>query len=196
MSDPKGQQEPSMEEILASIRRIISEDTDNAKGPAAMPPPPAAGRSAPALGPVDDGVLNLTEKLNEDGSTVNIDHRIDDFEPEPARPSMASFNLDAMFDEKEDDMRFEPPQTGDTLLSRTSTAASASSFAALSEFHDPEPAPRPAAMSAGDGLTVEELVRETLKPILKDWLDRNLPPMVEELVRQEIERVASAGRRR
>ena len=51
-------------------------------------------------------------------------------------------------------------------------------------------------MPSGDGLTVEELVRETLKPILKDWLDRNLPPMVEDLVRAEIERVASAGRRR
>jgi len=195
MSDPKAQQEPSMEEILASIRRIISEDTDNAKGPAAMPPPPAA-RSAPALGPVDDGVLNLTEKLNEDGSTINLDRREDLYDPEPARPKMASFNLDAMFDDKEDDMRFDPPQTGDTLLSRTSTAASASAFAALSDLHDPEPAAPTRSASSGDGLTVEELVRETLKPILKDWLDRNLPPMVEDLVRAEIERVASAGRRR
>jgi cell pole-organizing protein PopZ len=147
MSDPKAQQEPSMEEILASIRRIISEDTDNAKGPAAMPPPPA-GRAAPALGPVDDGVLNLTEKLNEDGSTVNLNRREEMREPEPARPTMAAFNLDAMFDDKEDDMRFDPPQTGDTLLSRTSTVASASAFAALSDLHDPEPArPTPSSRS-------------------------------------------------
>jgi cell pole-organizing protein PopZ len=195
MSDPKAQQEPSMEEILASIRRIISEDTD-AKGPAPMPPPPAGPRSSPALGPVDDGVLNLTDKVNEDGSTVKLDRRFDEYEPEPPRGSMGAFNLDAMFDEKEDDMRFDPPQTGDTLLSRTSTAVSASSFAALSDFHDPEPPRQSAPVPSGDGLTVEALVRETLKPILKDWLDRNLPPMVEELVRQEIERVASAGRRR
>jgi len=199
MSDPKAQQEPSMEEILASIRRIISEDTE-AKGPAPMPPPPsstASDRGAKALGPVDDGVLNLTEKVNEDGSTSNLKRFQPEYEPAPsARPSMAAFNLDDMFDEKEDDMRFDPPQTGDTLLSRSSTAASASAFAALSSFHDPEPAAPPSSMSSGDGITVEELVREMLKPILKDWLDRNLPPMVEELVRQEIERVASTGRRR
>jgi cell pole-organizing protein PopZ len=109
---------------------------------------------------------------------------------------MAAFNLDAMYDENEDDMRFDPPKTGDTLLSRSSTVSSASAFAALSDFHDPEPAPQSRSMPSGDGLTVEELVRETLKPILKDWLDRNLPPMVEDLVRAEIERVASAGRRR
>lgn len=195
MSDPKAQQEPSMEEILASIRRIISEDTDNAKGPAAAPPSPSVGRDAAALGPVDDDVLNLTDKLNEDGSTEKLDRRTESFDPEPS-PSMASFNLDAMFDDKEDDMSFDPPQTGDTLMSRTSTVASASAFAALSELHNPEPAAPNPMMSGGGGITVEELVRETLKPILKDWLDRNLPPMVEDLVRAEIERVASAGRRR
>jgi cell pole-organizing protein PopZ len=197
MSDPKAQQEPSMEEILASIRRIISEDTEGAKGPAAMPSPPST-RSATALGPVDDDVLNLTEKLNEDGSTINLNRQKTRFDPEPEPPasSMAAFNLDAMYDENEDDMRFDPPKTGDTLLSRSSTVSSASAFAALSDFHDPEPAPQSRSMPSGDGLTVEELVRETLKPILKDWLDRNLPPMVEDLVRAEIERVASAGRRR
>jgi hypothetical protein len=39
------------------------------------------------------------------------------------------------------------------------------------------------------GPTIEDLVREEIRPILKDWLDNHLPPLVERLVRAEIERV-------
>ena len=38
--------------------------------------------------------------------------------------------------------------------------------------------------------TLEDLVREMLRPMLKTWLDDNLPGLVERLVRAEIERVA------
>jgi cell pole-organizing protein PopZ len=48
-------------------------------------------------------------------------------------------------------------------------------------------------MFSGDSRTVDELVREMLRPMLKAWLDDNLPSLVERLVRSEIERV-SRGR--
>jgi cell pole-organizing protein PopZ len=43
----------------------------------------------------------------------------------------------------------------------------------------------------GGGPTIADLVREELRPMLKAWLDSNLPPLVERLVRAEIERVIS-----
>ena len=43
------------------------------------------------------------------------------------------------------------------------------------------------------GPSIEELVREEIRPILKDWLDMHLPPLVERLVRAEIERVVNRG---
>jgi cell pole-organizing protein PopZ len=50
--------------------------------------------------------------------------------------------------------------------------------------------------SGGSNPTLDELVREALKPVLREWLDRNLPPMVETMVREEIQRLAASGRRR
>ena len=43
----------------------------------------------------------------------------------------------------------------------------------------------------GEGPTITDMVREELRPMLKAWLDANLPPLVERLVRAEIERVIS-----
>ncbi len=67
MSDAKAQQEPSMEEILASIRRIISEDADGQKQ--------AAGSEAAPHEPEpeqDDDILDLTDRVNDDGSVVSL----------------------------------------------------------------------------------------------------------------------------
>ncbi|MBX6376329.1 MAG: DUF2497 domain-containing protein, partial [Acetobacteraceae bacterium] len=49
-------------------------------------------------------------------------------------------------------------------------------------------AERNAAVARG-GPTLEDLVREEIRPLLKEWLDQHLPPLVERLVRAEIERV-------
>ena len=64
------------------------------------------------------------------------------------------------------------------LLSREATAAVGSAFSTLTETvkkHEP---------------TLEDVVRETLRPMLKSWLDENLPRLVEQMVQAEIERVA------
>jgi cell pole-organizing protein PopZ len=171
MNDAKSPQEPSMEEILASIRRIISEDTDAPKG---------GMEAAPSAMGFDDDVLELTDRFDEPAApahtaSANIFDDEDDF-PAPATPK---FSLD--------------DQDDDGFLSHTAAAATADAFASL-QHHEPEPQPSyEQEAESGPGLTVERLVRETLKPILKDWLDRNLPPMVEQIVRSEIER---ANRRR
>jgi uncharacterized protein len=219
MSQPAKAQEPSMEEILASIRRIIADD-DTAKPaaakpapaaaaprPAAMPrhpisPPPApqpsamqqhdvdamlAGNDAPPdeAAPDADDVLDLTEQMAATGegetpSFQTIDGQGDVFfadapaQPDPP-PRMA-----------EQSPRPQPaPQSSipdRTIMSSATSAAVDSAFNALAQ-----------TVLVQNARTLEDLVREMLRPLLKSWLDDNLPGMVERIVKAEIERV-SRGR--
>ncbi len=75
----------------------------------------------------------------------------------------------------------EPPQP--QLLSSDASAAVAGAFASLS-----------GALAMGNAKTLEDLVKEMLRPMLKNWLDENLPAITERLVKAEIERVARGGR--
>jgi cell pole-organizing protein PopZ len=129
-------QEPSMEEILASIKRVIAEDGRPAARPARGSRPAEAPR--PALADEDD-VLELQDPVGEGQGLVSDDAAI---------------------------------------ASRQSLAALASLRSAGSE----------AALPADDS-ALGAAVREMLKPLLKDWLDRNLPDMVEALVTREIARI-------
>jgi cell pole-organizing protein PopZ len=186
MSDAKTQQEPSMEEILASIRRIISEDAEGQKPAAAA----EAAAAAPAAEPADDhDILDLTDKVNDDGSVVSL-----------ARPSFALDDQDLADhgDADKDDIAFDQEEFSEALMSGGSSAAAASAFAELEQEMSvpPRPAAAPSAAVPSSGVTLEQLVTDAVKPMLKTWLDTNLPGMVEDLVRAEIERVAQAGRRR
>jgi cell pole-organizing protein PopZ len=208
MSDPKAQaqqQEPSMEEILASIRRIISEDADAPgkdgapKPQAAAPSPPPPPRSPPPsfeVAPDDGDVFDLTNRVADDGSmqsasgsgafAIDFDTPMDLTDPldDPA-PERPSFSMDT------DDF-------AESLMSSRAARSSANAFAALADLDEPEPEPEPMRHSGGvpTPYGLEELVKDALRPVLKEWLDQNLPPIVEELVRQEIQRVAQHGRRR
>jgi cell pole-organizing protein PopZ len=127
-------QEPSMEEILASIKRVIAEDARPA------PARPARGsRPAEAPRPAEEDVLELSDPV--------------------------------------------PADTGNGLVSEDAAAASLRSLAALSALNQ-----REQGVVQGDG-PLEAVVREMLKPMLKDWLDRHLPEIVEELVTREIARI-------
>jgi len=118
-------QEPSIEEILASVRRIISEDE------------------------ADEDILVLTEALDE----------------EPEREP----------EEVEDDR----------LVSDEVEEVSAASISGLTEA-------LAASARLGDGdKTLEQLVKEVLRPILKEWLEANLSEIVERIVRDEVERISS-----
>ncbi|MFK0299351.1 DUF2497 domain-containing protein [Brevundimonas sp. NPDC090276] len=174
-------QEPTMEEILASIRRIISEDDAPAETAAAAPEPvvePApepepvfeVAAEAPA---VEDEVLELTEPYEVPSAESIGDLDVADAAPFPAAQP-------------------EPAPVYDALVGESAAASAASAFAGLAaSFQKPEPvAAAPQDMPFVSGNTVEAMVQAMLRPMLKDWLDANLPGIVEAQVRKEVERIA------
>jgi cell pole-organizing protein PopZ len=75
------------------------------------------------------------------------------------------------------------PMTRDELLSPIATAAVSAAFSSLTN-----------TILSENARTLEDLVQEMMRPMLKDWLDDNLPGLVERMVRAEIERVSRGGR--
>lgn len=156
-----------MEEILASIRRIIADDQDAPpRGPAAAPLPPAE----PAL-----------REGAETASYVEVPRM-------RPRPVLAREEL--VSEEHMHPLRDVPPSAAtpsqpepDTLVGAEAGALVGEAFARLAATPIPQPT-----------RTLEDTVMEMLRPMLKQWLDENLPPIVERLVRAEIERVARAPR--
>jgi cell pole-organizing protein PopZ len=224
MSQPAKAQEPSMEEILASIRRIIADDDGRPKAPepvapkpepapapraVAPPPPPPAPRAVaepppaannqddidamladldappkvaakpvpapmPAAPPTD--VLDLTEAMAAPAPSFRTIDGANDvvFTDRPPEPPRAP----------EEPRRPAPPQAAPDsgLISNATVSAVDSAFNTLAY-----------TVSGQNARTLEDLVKEMLRPLLKSWLDDNLPGMVERIVRAEIERV-SRGR--
>jgi uncharacterized protein len=178
-----------MEEILASIRRIISEDGEAGKEPPAMPAAaatPAAVLPPESAKPADKPaeILELTEMVSDDGKVTNLSAQAaapapapapPPPPPEPAPPAAA------------------PAAAGEGLISATPAAAAASSLAslqAMAKEPESETLAQPRSLALGEGsLTIEDIVREELRPILQSWLDENLPGMVERLVQKEIKRI-------
>jgi uncharacterized protein len=243
-TEGKDQHEPSMEEILASIRRIISEDGDEAEGseakaegaPAAPPapgaapppaaeaaPPPAAERpkrpliadveseeeasavAAVSAGAEDDSdVLLLTEEAEDEPAPPRLRESPlaldDEPPPEPPRraPEPLSFETEAEPEPLDEPARAAAPDT-DSLVDRLiSEHAAAASLAAMSELVSrSHREPNIESLSMGNAnQTLEDLTRELLRPILKSWLDENLPQIVERIVREEIGRLALDAQRR
>jgi cell pole-organizing protein PopZ len=145
--------EPSMEDILSSIKRIISEEAD--PQPKAKRPSPRAVPAPPPQVEYDDEdeVLELSEPV-----------------PEPAIRATAIPSA-------------APPEP---ILSRGTADATRSALDALSRLLvKPEP--------ESDG-TLEGLVREMLRPMLREWIDANLPQMVERIVAREIAKLTGGLR--
>jgi uncharacterized protein len=255
MTQPAKVQEPSMEEILASIRRIIADDEAKpaaaekpssppaqakqdkpaaaapakapvmndippsaipaaqaaaakpAPAPAKKPaPPPAAPAPAPAATNSQDDIDALLSGLDEATSAAEIRPPLPDgdvFEltdemavPDPPQPPFKKV-------EPQDDLEFaetaaaraahrqpvfEPPPfesvavPSQQILSRSTVSAVESAFNSLAN-----------TVLSNNARTLEDLVKEMLRPMLKSWLDDNLPGLVERIVKAEIERV-SRGR--
>lgn len=184
-----------MEEILASIRRIISEDGDAApkkpeepaplKPPAAAPvaaaepPPPAPPPPRPEAN--EDEVLELTEVVAEQSPAP---------EPEPPPPPPAPEPVQAAPPPPPP----PPPQpTAADLISDDLALVSAPvAEQAASKFSD-----LVSTVSQVRGLpigganrTLEDIVKELLRPMLKDWLDANLPTLVHRIVEREVAKLA------
>jgi len=187
-------QEPTMEEILASIRRIISEDEAPADAAPAVPEPEPEAEAAPDAPPAiddqiaairaaagvaaaeedDDGDLELTQKVETHGD-------LDFVEPEPEPEPEAAFEAD--LPPPPEPMAEAPAASADALVSDHVAAAAAATFGRLSAN---------IGMPASDR-TLEDVVREMLRPLLQQWLDDNLPGIVQEAVQAEVERI-SRGR--
>jgi uncharacterized protein len=254
MTQPAKVQEPSMEEILASIRRIIADDeakpptTERSAGPPGQEKPedPAAAApavKAPAINDVPPSASPAAQSAGTNAATppfkaapsaaappavsnsqqdidamlAGLDEATSEAEIRPPLPDGEVFELTdemALPDtpqssfhkiEPEDDLEFaetaaarathrqpafEPPPVDSSraapppqqILSRSTVSAVESAFNTLAH-----------TVLSNNARTLEDLVKEMLRPMLKSWLDDNLPGMVERIVKAEIERV-SRGR--
>jgi cell pole-organizing protein PopZ len=248
MTKDSEKSEPSMDDILASIRKIIDEDGTKTRKPAASP-----------SGKAGSDILELTEMVNEDGSVTSL-HEADDTSPDLAPKAMED-DEPAIYDDGEERERpsifntaeavrptlagdpkpasvpidFAPPQpqppvsapapqpprilptpslggisltpvntppqspaqpqSGQSGLvsGQTANAATAAfdrlAQAALQQQSPPPAAPKTPSPTIG-GRALEDMVAEMLKPMLQQWLDSNLPSIVERLVQQEIQKMS------
>ena len=138
----EGRSEPSMDEILSSIKRIIADD-DRIR-----PAPKRAPKAAPVE--EEDAILELTDAEADAGPDENEDVLLDDNKAQSLRHS----------------------------------------FSALQTLSEPGTAPQ--IVRSGE-TSLEGLTRDLLRPMLKDWLDTNLPPIVEAMVDREITRITKKG---
>ena len=228
MANPEPATEPSMEDILASIRRIISDDEeagDDTKE--ADVPEPKVKAEAEEAGEIDfdsikvdedppaedkandqssiDDIFELTEVVEDEAEPEEeisqaevdeIDFDTIGADAEDAEDAEDAADLDfvdaeTQADDPETDVDFavpsaDPEPKGETpnLLSPDAQATASAAFGALASTM---------LSHSGGARTLEEIVEDLLRPLLKAWLDQNLPPLVEKLVREEIERVARRG---
>jgi cell pole-organizing protein PopZ len=251
MTQPAKVQEPSMEEILASIRRIIADDEAKpataeprpspaapakperpaaaappAKppvvndsppsaipaaraAPAKAPPPPAPPRPAPAPAASNsqDDIDSLLNGLDEATTADEIRQALPDGDvleltdemalPDPPLPSFRKVDptddlefTEAAAKPAPRQPTFVPPPVesfaapaAPQILSRSTVFAVESAFNSLAH-----------TVLSNNARTLEDLVKEMLRPMLKSWLDDNLPGLVERIVKSEIERVSRGER--
>ncbi|HUJ03489.1 MAG TPA: DUF2497 domain-containing protein [Rhizomicrobium sp.] len=195
------QHEPTMEEILASIRKIISEDSADAP-PAEAKAPQAAPRPAPQPEP-DSDVLDLTEAIEETP------------EPAPLAPEPMPAD-DVVFQTiEEEPVSSVPAQapSGEGIFSDKTRKALDDTFAGIRPAEANSHAAPATSVAPIDGHSVEAVldraIRETfepvlkswlaensgavidrMKPIIREWMDENFPDLLEEAVRNEVARKA------
>lgn len=220
--------EPSMEEILASIRRIIADDDAPAVATAAAAPAPAAtapaqtnsqddidalfaeaGAGSDDAGNLDGDVFELTEEMalpDPHATALAVPSIADDIEftdsvPHDDMPAATAAPAARAFDPatarvedfeprgfarnpdaRDDERRVLAQAAEQAMLSQSTVSAVESAFNSLAS-----------TVLSNNARTLEDLVKEMLRPMLKSWLDDNLPTLVERIVRAEIERV-SRGR--
>jgi len=187
--------EPSMEEILASIRAIIADDREAV---AAKPAPAVANVPTPTLPqivvsndapqvakPAAEFIPPRAEPTAEPAPAPNVVWARPRVEPAPEpepNPEAATAETSEPEAERGPELVYEqinePP-----LLSDETDRAVAASFEALT-----------ASVAMQSAELVDRLTKEMLRPMIKSWLDEHLPSMVERLVRAEIQRVARGGR--
>lgn len=188
--------EPSMEEILASIRRIISDDEAKPADEAASPQVDVAPEPEPVAAIDDDDVLDLGAEaalvaapeparaaLPDDSDIAFLEEEpAAALPPEPPAPAVEPQPVPVQPEARPEPASPPVPDMA-SLLSDQASFVVTNAFGQLAN-----------TVLSNNARTLEDLVKDMLKPMLKTWLDDNLPTMVERLVRAEIERVARGGR--
>ena len=208
MSAEQAQREPTMEEILASIRRIISEEDKPAEAGGDVldlqpPPAPVAEVKAPAPQPVAPAPAPTPQPAPKPEPVAAKEAVFE--EPEAFMPPPRAIDEDLMIIEQEDAPAPLPPPA----------PVARSAPAPQPEWTPPAPpvgptetlTSAPVAQHAAGALgrlmgsmlvsstgTLDDVVRELLKPMLKEWLDANLPSLVEAEVAKEIDRIRRLAR--
>lgn len=198
--------EPTMEEILASIRKIISDDEP--KAPARRTPPPQPEAVATDIPDLDDDGFGFDEA---DADEVIFETGNDAFDevPEPTAPPPASFEavlgavravaeppqLPTQAPRSPEPIRSSRAPTPETEMNATQRYQQT----VLTDDHTADAAAGSlgkliSKMELGGDNTIEGLVRELLKPMIKEWLDANLPQIVDEKVEAEVQRIARMAR--
>jgi cell pole-organizing protein PopZ len=177
MSDNSSEEEPSIEEILASIRQIISDDDEEEK----------TEEEAEVLeSPVREGTDDVLELTEADLVEQEKAEAFDDDMPDIEMRDIDGEDEPEYFSEPEPAYEPEPevrPIPSDIL----SSGAQAAAIGSLAKLTKRMPINNSRSY---DGVTLEDIVRELLHPMLREWMDDNLPPMVERIVQKEIEKMA------
>ena len=249
MSTQPKDQEPSMEEILSSIRRIIAdEETEDSKPDEEVELASADAERVEfdALETLDDDddddaddVLELTSVVEEGGGVVDlntdvpdsaaaeaVDDPIDDdvelseiheVKAPDDVPEVEAVDTDVDAVDTDVDVELTPVQDdepnlrpvgttnalfsqedqpavstkkaeSETLLSTGTASTTTGAFAKLSKAFRPTPVEE--SVADGAGRTVEQFIEDMARPMLKEWLDENMPAIVERLVQKEIQKIA------
>lgn len=207
---PRASNEPSMEEILASIRRIIADDQAGIEQSYNQPQ-----RSAPSRASVRphsvEGYVSLPQDLDD---SYDLDSEVEDcFHDSVVRPSEFAAEPENEAAQHADAADEQPQFEAETAEADTSNAnadfdpEAAVNVTAEADIDESllSSAVADRVAESFDSLstvvlnqtprTMEDLVRDMLRPMLKSWLDENLPPLVERLVRVEIDQIRRKGQR-
>lgn len=218
MADAKTEQEPSIEEILESIRQIISDDGEapSATKAEAAATPAATDAADPEVDlrpkseTKDKSDLDLSQKEDEAPDTSDIDlsqQAADEEEDEIIDLTQKVIPSSAPVIDLQDNPVKETPQekpaaapppqkaaqpaasqpTAESLLSADATDLSAHALARLLSGNVAIERELPGRVG---NVTLEDMTRELLRPLLKTWLDENLPAIIEKQVAREIEKIA------
>ncbi len=181
MSDNSSEQEPSIEEILASIRQIISDDDEEENVDDAIDSP-VREKPDDVLELTTDDLVEDEPEQNDEDDNIDISMEEPDIVAQEAKKSVQS----RPEPKAEPTTRGEPqprPVPSDILSSGTQAAT----INSLTKLTSKMPIN---SSRSFDGITLEDIVREMLHPMLREWMDDNLPPMVERIVQKELEKLA------
>jgi cell pole-organizing protein PopZ len=189
---PANQQEPSMEDILASIRRILSEDGEGKQAAAAdevADRRSAFGADMPPDMPIETAEVEEARMMAEDDRKRSEEFK----EPSETAAKAVRVADDDKVSEIElaDVLDLTPDMRAEPVLSPPTSAASSDALAQLAKAILDR---RDVAIGSRT-ITLEGMVREMLRPMLKEWLDRNLPYLIERLVKKEIDLMVNRAER-